>query len=184
MLSKSQLRLQLKAQRQALSPEWRAEAGLRLQANARQLPAFSQAAVIAAYVSIREEAPTALLLQHILESGKKLLLPSIQQQNIFLHPVNSLQELRPGPLRIPQPLATAPIYDPKVVQLFFIPGLGFDRQGGRLGFGAGHYDRLLPETTGLRIGLCWENQIIDDLPVEDHDQRLHGLVTEAGWYIF
>jgi 5-formyltetrahydrofolate cyclo-ligase len=61
-----------------------------------------------------------------------------------------------------------------------VPGLAFDRRGGRLGRGKGYYDRFLLETSGLRVGICFEDQVVEKIPGEAHDLRMDFLITPAG----
>lgn len=68
------------------------------------------------------------------------------------------------------------IVDP---QWIFIPGLGFDLNGGRLGRGKGFYDRFLETSDALRIGLCWTEQLKDKIPVESHDCHMDFIITES-----
>ena len=86
-----------------------------------------------------------------------------------------------------EPRADLPAIDPRRVDLVLVPGLAFDASGGRLGRGGGFYDRFLPGAGGaggpdgaVRIGVCWSGQIVDAVPAEPHDVRVHMLVTEDG----
>ncbi|MGF1657437.1 MAG: 5-formyltetrahydrofolate cyclo-ligase [Verrucomicrobiales bacterium] len=69
-----------------------------------------------------------------------------------------------------------------IIQLVLIPGLAFDRRGGRLGRGGGWYDRALAtlSPTAIRVGICYTSQLINEVPTEPHDIRMHHLITETG----
>ena len=85
-----------------------------------------------------------------------------------------------GPFGLAQPCADAPLVEPDLV---FVPLLGFTAQGDRLGQGGGHYDRWLAAHPGaLPIGLAWDCQLVDALPVQAHDQRLAGVITPTRYY--
>jgi 5-formyltetrahydrofolate cyclo-ligase len=90
--------------------------------------------------------------------------------------------LEPDAYGIPAPPPTAPQVEPDLV---IAPLLGFDRKGGRLGQGAGHYDLALAQLRASRpvyaIGLAFSGQEIAELPVEPHDQRLDAILTETGY---
>lgn len=77
------------------------------------------------------------------------------------------------------PKATAPI---EVPDICFIPGLAFSKKGGRLGRGKGYYDRYLEDYSGVKIGVAYSEQLIEDIPSEDHDQLLDGVVTDEGLF--
>ena len=64
------------------------------------------------------------------------------------------------------------------LRVVLVPGLAFDAKGGRLGHGKGHFDRLLAKTNALRIGLCFENHLVEAVPMESHDVRMDVVVTE------
>lgn len=85
-------------------------------------------------------------------------------------------------LREPDP-ATAPAVELAAIAAFILPGLAFDRAGGRIGWGRGHYDATLAAApAALRIGLAFEAQLVESVPREPHDVPLHAIVTEVATY--
>ena len=88
-----------------------------------------------------------------------------------------------GPFDVIEPPAAWPkLADLTALDAIFIPGLAFSSDGGRLGFGGGWYDRLLariPEET-VKIGVCWDRLVINDVPMDSWDIRVDGVLTEAG----
>ena len=78
-----------------------------------------------------------------------------------------------------QPPSEAPRLDALAIDAVLVPGVAFDRAGHRLGYGGGYYDRLLPSLRRdcLRVGLAYDEQVVDELPAEEHDVRLHAVVT-------
>jgi 5-formyltetrahydrofolate cyclo-ligase len=76
-----------------------------------------------------------------------------------------------------EPAPSLPQVDPSDLDLVLVPGVAFDRRGGRLGFGGGYYDRLLPMTTALRVGVTYDQTLVDRLPVQEHDQLVQWIVT-------
>ena len=75
----------------------------------------------------------------------------------------------------PEQFVTASAAELRVV---VVPGLAFDAKGGRLGHGKGHFDRLLAQTDALKVGLCFENRLVEAVPMEPHDVRMDVVVTE------
>ena len=90
--------------------------------------------------------------------------------------------LRSPPPSSPTYPARCPAIDPTEVDLVLLPGVAFDRRGGRLGHGAGCYDRLLPglRPDCVRVAAAFSLQVVPEVPVEPHDQRFQRLVTEDG----
>ena len=69
--------------------------------------------------------------------------------------------------------------DKHKIDLFLVPGVAFDKSGNRLGYGKGYYDQLLHNTTGLKIGICFDCQVVDAIPNETHDIKMDIIVTES-----
>lgn len=92
-------------------------------------------------------------------------------------PIGSLEDLAPGYKGIPEPAAPAPTAPE--ADVIVVPGVAFTAGGTRLGYGGGFYDRYLAEATGTRIGLCYDFQIVEDLPAGPHDIPMDRIVTEA-----
>ena len=94
---------------------------------------------------------------------------------------NPEKDLRPGYCTIPEPdPARATLVPPEKIDIAVIPGSVFDIYGGRLGYGGGYYDRFLVNDApqALRIGFAFEQQLVDRVPLEPHDQPLDILITE------
>lgn len=81
-------------------------------------------------------------------------------------------------VRVPGP--ECPGVDPRTIDLVVVPGLSFDRQGGRLGRGAGFYDRFLAGLRAARVGFCFDEQIVDQVPTDPGDERMHCVVSPSG----
>ncbi len=124
---------------------------------------------IASYISFGSELNLEEFNQWLLHN-KTLFLPALVNNEINFYPVKSEKELIQHPLGFWQPIvqeAFAPTYLP---DLILVPGLGFDSQtGGRLGYGKGHYDRLLEKTGSPRYGVGFLEQEVKQLPQEPHD---------------
>lgn len=141
-------------------------------------------ATVALYVPAAGEAPTAGYADWAQERGHRLALPWFADRDSRMTfrawTTPQLPELLvPGPFG-PQPAADA---EPLAPQVLFVPMLGFTADGCRLGQGGGHYDRWLAENPGaIAIGLGWDVQLVEDLPVEPHDVPLRAVVTPTRLY--
>lgn len=147
-------------------------------------PVWRSAASVALYCALPDEVDTAPAITAAREAGKALLLPRLIGPRLELARVEDDAALARGRFGLLEPDVTCPAVEPDAGTLVFVPGLAFDRQGGRLGRGAGYYDRALtpivarPERPRL-IGLAFAMQIVDAVPVEAHDVRVDGFMTEA-----
>ena len=88
------------------------------------------------------------------------------------------EDLVPGFMDIPEPTASCEPVDPQEVDLVLVPGVAFDRQGNRLGYGGGYYDRFLQQCAAPRVALAFATQLVDHVPTEPHDLRVHAVVTD------
>jgi len=142
-------------------------------------------AVVGLYSAIAQEAPTRSYAKWFHENGRQLALPwfaargAAMQFRIWGDPYDD-SALVNGPYGQLQPSADAEEVIPDVA---FLPLIGFTADGDRLGQGGGHYDRWLearPHT--LAIGLAWDCQLVDSLPIEPHDRKLAAIVTPTRLY--
>ncbi|MFI5381896.1 MAG: 5-formyltetrahydrofolate cyclo-ligase [Tepidisphaerales bacterium] len=147
-------------------------------------PEFQAASVIMIYLSMPGEVDTASIALKAWQQGKTVMAPKVKWEERGMLPVeiNSLTSgfttSRPG---IREPVGGKPI-PVNLIDLVIVPGVGFTRDGHRIGRGMGFYDRFLaqPEFMGISCGLAFEEQIVDSLPVLDHDVPLGMLITDCG----
>ena len=177
MTDKHQLRAAMRATRKRL-------AGLdpttprRAAEHARSLPAGQ---ITAVYRAIGSELDTAALSLALMAQGRELCLPVVVERDAPMlfrrwSPGEPL-ELDEAGVPAPFPLAATVVPD-----LILTPLLAFDRNGGRLGQGGGYYDRTFAAMSEvLRVGFAYAGQEVENLPVELHDIRLHGVLTERGY---
>jgi 5-formyltetrahydrofolate cyclo-ligase len=148
------------------------------------LRALMDAAVgVGGYAATASEAPVDSLLIAAQTSGAATSLPCFAARVATMRFVkwSPGEALEPGPWRINQPAAQTPLVTP---DLLLIPMLGFDRRGGRLGQGGGHYDRYCAANpAALRIGIGWAVQEVDRLPCGPHDRPMDAILTEQEWIV-
>lgn len=110
---------------------------------------------------------------------KKLLFPKIEGSALQLYHVKCRSEMLVGPFGVLEPPAVSPVSVWRE-GLILVPGLAFDIRGMRLGRGGGFYDRLLEGFAGIKAGICFQEQLLDAVPVEAHDMAVDYLVTPSG----
>ena len=153
------------------------------------LPEFADAATIMLYVDIGSEVQTRRLIDELIANGRRVVVPYCVGSKLRLFVLEGIDELTPGIFGIPEPLnhlrgLAHKSIDPREIDVVLLPGVAFDRQGGRIGQGKGYYDRFLrsldPRTP--LIGLAFECQVFPAVPVEQHDMRVTMVVTEENIY--
>lgn len=130
------------------------------------------------FASLPGEVDTASVERVLADRGAALVWPRVDGATLALHRA-ARSELAPaGRFQIAEPSPAAPAVEPDALDLVIVPGLAFDRGGARLGFGRGFYDRLLAAAPhALRIAICLPSQLVADVPVEAHDQRVDLLLV-------
>ncbi len=111
---------------------------------------------------------------------RKIALPRVAGDQLILHWVTGPDDLVKGHFGILEPSSSAPVADPNGLDLILVPGIAFDREGGRLGRGRGYYDRLLAGASAFKVGVCFDSQIVPEVPREPHDIRMDAVVTPSG----
>ena len=151
-----------------------------------RLPSFNNCDTILLYVSIGSEISTKSMIEHCFAKGKRVALPRCEGKRLMnFYLINSCDDLRPGVFGIPEP--DADICE-KLTDfdnsLCLVPGLAFDKFGGRLGYGGGYYDSFLSGFSGTALGLCYSMCITDKcLPGGKYDYKLSSYITEKGIFV-
>ncbi len=112
----------------------------------------------------------------------RMCYPSFESEGKMVFRLSSKEDLKVGAefgVPIGAPRETSPIEIPHIC---LIPGLAFSKKGERLGRGKGYYDRYLENFSGLKIGVAYKEQLEEEVPSDDHDQLLDGVVTDEGFY--
>lgn len=159
------------------------------------LPEYQSAHTILWYMHCRSEVRTLSLYPEILaDQSKVIIIPycTVDQHNqpmLGLWMLNNLNELEPGMWNIPEPpkrrwAETSKQVSAQTIDLVVVPGVAFDRNGGRLGNGKGYYDRLLAKLKGKTklVGVGYESQLFEAVPMGVNDIYLDKLVTEKTTY--
>ena len=146
-----------------------------------ELPQYRTAGAVMAFVGTHGEPDTDPLFVRLERDGKRLLLPRVEDGRLVVG--DGAAPRTASRFGISEP--TGPALSLDVVEFVIVPGLAFTAAGDRLGYGAGFYDRFLAalaaETTGgprvPNVGVCFAEQLVDDMPVESHDVKVHHVVS-------
>ena len=129
------------------------------------------------YRSTPLEPSTDALLADLLARGAQVAVPVQRGQGYGWGWVDAATRWRKGAHGIREPME-APVAEPDDLRVIVVPGMAFDAQGGRLGHGRGHFDRLLAQSRALLVGLCFENRLVKAVPMESHNVRMDVVATE------
>lgn len=148
-------------------------------------PAYRQAQVVMFYVAFRSEVRTRPLMRRALTEGKRVVVPisRLKDRRLDLSELRDPdRELVPGTYGVPEPRPefVRPV-DPDELDLIVMPGVVFDERGGRIGHGAGFYDRFLKRVPAVvpRIALAFEMQLVEEVPRKPYDMPVSLILTEA-----
>lgn len=183
---KGRIRQEMIARRRGLSAGEVARKGRSILRHLLALPEYRAARLIHSFVSMPEEVDTRALIEEALASGKRVAVPVVQKGRRDLRhaEIGALADLRPegdwGLLQ-PPPERMCPVA-PGEIGLVVVPGLAFDLQGNRIGFGAGYYDRFLRGVDAPKVGVAYAFQVLCEVPATEEDAPVDVIVTEEGVY--
>ncbi len=178
---KKNLRTRYKNERLKLSPTEKQNLDEGVFNRFLKLNQYASSTTILAYVSTNIEVDTRKIIERALEDGKRVAVPYCVPDTRLLefYLINSLDDLTPGTFGVLEP---TPDPEKRLIDweksLCVVPGLCFDFNGYRLGFGKGYYDRFLSEYTGIRVGICYSSGVRGHLHHGRYDRTVDVLVTE------
>lgn len=140
------------------------------------LPEVKNAKNILLYYPHKNEVDTKPLIEKLLKkSDISVFLPKVSGKDILPVQVKDLSSLKSGYAGIKEPEGSST--DPKELDVVVVPAIAFDKRGHRLGYGKGYYDRFLKRTDALKVGFAFDFQVVDELPVEEHDIPVDLIIT-------
>ncbi len=166
-MDKTALRRAIRAQKSALSAAQIEAASEQL---ARQLfahPLYRAASCLYAYLSYNQEVRTEPIIRKALEDGKRVAVPKIYGEEMRFVYLQDDSPIEQGYKGIPEPLSDDIAQEPEALVL--MPGLAFTREGQRMGYGGGFYDRFLAAEPHPTLALCYDFQLLPELPTQSHD---------------
>lgn len=147
---------------------------------------YKNADVLLLYYSVDSEVSTLQIFRHALECGKKTAFPICKDRegtmSFFL--VDSEKDLTEGMYGIKSPSDKCTEFTFSKNALCIVPGLSYDKEGYRIGYGKGYYDRYLAHFSGTTVGLCYEQLVCDKLPRDIYDKNVNCLITDKKTYNF
>lgn len=180
-MEKSDIRRKIKAMRSMLLEAEKISAADEVFNQLEQTAAFLLADRILMYHSLPDELSTHRFLKKW--NGKKnFYLPRVNGVNLEILPYDE-SRLELGAFHIEEPTGenTVPVEE---IELVVVPAVAYDRRGNRLGRGKGFYDRLLATTKATKVGVGYEFQIVDEIPVETHDVKMDMIITQTTTFRF
>ena len=178
------LRREVLARRDALPADARAAASEAIAARVAAMPEFAAASVVLLTLAFRSEWNTRPVVRAALAGSKTVVVPRVDRQTrmLELHSIaDPDRDVVPGHLDIPEPRAERPQVPRDAIDFVLVPGVAFDLEGRRLGYGGGYYDRLLPllPPRAARVAGAFDLQIVERVPSGPHDIRVDTIVTES-----
>lgn len=168
-MDKQELRRSIRQQKRAMTEEEICQRSARLTELFITSDAYKQAKTIYGYMPYNQEVRTVPMLEQALRDGKRVAVPKCYGDEMKFIFMDDLTKVEKGYAGIPEPIADEPIADDKTA-LVLMPGLAFDPQGHRIGYGGGFYDKFLEqEPNHPTLALCYAFQMLSHLETEAHD---------------
>lgn len=172
------LRREMKSRRNNMSGSETEELSKIICQRLEKLQPLAQAEVIMGYSSIRNEVNLIPWLQKLKQQGRTILLPRVQENRLVAVELKDEEDMDQSSFGIREPRGEP--FDEDQVDVVLVPGLVFDVQGYRLGYGKGYYDRFLPIVGKhcFNCGVCYEYQVVDNVFPHSGDVPVHWIITE------
>jgi 5-formyltetrahydrofolate cyclo-ligase len=179
--AKRELRERMREVRAAIDPHRREVWSSAIVGAIHELPEIVAARTVTAYLSFGTEIAAAGLVAIFDAEGKRVGVPVVRDGEMVIVPFKPGDPTAQSEYGMPEPVARREI-PPQEVDALVIPGLAFDRNGFRLGYGGGFYDRYVRRTRpdALRVGIGFSEQVVGDVPHSDADERVDRIVTQDG----
>ncbi len=177
---KKRLRLEMRKASEGMPEDVRNAADAAIYDALLKLSEYKSAENIFIYISSGDEVSTEAMIQAMLNDKKNVFVPLCYGAGIMdAVQLNDTDELRRGLYGIPEPPCDNQCISPEKLSLIIVPGVCFSEEGGRLGRGAGYYDRYISRAKGVAtVGLCRENNLISSINTDAHDEQIDIIITE------
>lgn len=177
-LTKQLIRQEIKSAKKLLTKEEVSQKSRQIIDRLIDTTEYKEAARIYTYVNYNTEVDTILLIQKAFDDGKIVLVPKVYEDVMKFHVLTSLEELEKGAYGILEPKSFTKT-DEIHSGLMIMPGLCFDRECHRIGYGGGFYDKYLEQHQDFyKISLCYDFQIYDKIPSDEYDIKVDKVISE------
>ncbi len=180
-----QLRKEILSKRDRLTLQQIASMSRRIELSLLDRSEIKTAETVFTYVNFRSEVSTREIINQLLHQGKQVAVPitRVKEKRLDIVTISDPEnDLVPGYWGIPEPreeLVDERLIAPGDIDVIILPGSVFDKRCGRFGYGGGYYDRLLSQIPAAkRIALAFDLQVVNEIPLKDHDEILDFVITE------
>lgn len=179
--NKKEIRAEMIARRKNLTEEEIRQMSGQCLEHLMTLREFVHAETVFLYMDIDGEVRTKELLEYCLAHKKKVAIPRVEgKRTMNFYEIYGMDNIEPGYCGIAEPVTDKIIF-PDAHSCMIVPGIAFDKQGNRMGYGGGYYDTYCKKFPDInRIGLCYHWQVLECIPAEAHDMKMNQLVTDFG----
>ena len=168
-MDKKELRRKIREQKRAMTEEQIVTASARLGELFLACDQYKNAKTIYGYLPYNQEVRTVPMLEQAMKDGKRVAVPKCYGEEMRFIYMDDLSKVEKGYANIPEPIADGPVAEDKTA-LVLMPGMAFTTDGKRMGYGGGFYDKFLAaEPNHPTVALCYEFQMVEDLPTEEYD---------------
>ena len=168
-MDKKELRRQIREMKRSMTESQIVEASARLGELFLHCDQYKQAKTIYGYLPYNQEVRTVPMLEQAMRDGKRVAVPKCYGEQMRFIYMEDLSKVEKGYANIPEPIADEPVADDPTA-LVLMPGMAFTKDGKRMGYGGGFYDKFLAaEPDHPTVALCYSFQMVEDLPTEEYD---------------
>lgn len=179
---KSEIRAEIRTIRKELDPDWERAANAALRTRLLAETQIRRSEMVYCYLDYGREADTRQILSALWASGIRTAVPRVEGKELFFYRIRSMEDVVPGYRGIMEPGPECPRCTDRMAPVI-VPGVAFDREGNRLGYGGGYYDRFFArEPQHQAIGIGFSFQIRDGWEPQPHDRPMDLVVTETAVY--
>ena len=180
---KNQIRKEMKARRAAMTKEEVAQKSMTAADAFLKSEIYKNAETIMLYMPLGNETDTSEIIKAAFADEKRLVLPVTDEKTGEITPVffEETSVLEKGGFSIREP-KNSHIAEKSAIDVVIVPGIAFDKRGARVGFGKGCYDMFLKDMQTVKIGFCYDFQLVGEIPSEEHDIKMDFVVTEKGFF--
>tara|TARA_Y100001970_G_C14253277_1_gene873370 strand:- start:1637 stop:2203 length:567 start_codon:yes stop_codon:yes gene_type:complete len=187
IFEKNKLRHRILSNRKSLTEKYIINAESNMLKFIKNFDIFENANSVHTYISKKNEPRTKRIIKLCWELSKNVNVPYVipGQNKLFHSELNSFSDLRIGSFGVLEPSSKKNISSQKKsFDLVIVPGVAFDMNGSRIGYGKGYYDRFLKNINAFRLALAFDFQVLEKIPTENHDIPINGIITESRKIIF